>query len=76
MPDHVPLSLRASPNRDIVTFVGQFKNLAQREAWRQGITGTFWPTSFWNQCLRGDERLDQGIERTPAGDKPPPYSEN
>ena len=35
MPDHVHLLLGASAPCDIVTFVGQFKNLAQREAWRR-----------------------------------------
>ena len=43
MPDHVHLILGASPPTcDIVTFVGQVKNLAQREAWRRGIKGVFW----------------------------------
>ena len=69
MPDHVRLILGASPTCDIVTFVGQSKNLARREAWRRGIKGTFWQTSVWDDILRGDQR-------TPAGDKPPPYSEN
>ena len=55
MPEHVHLILGASPTGDIVTFVGQFKNLAQREAWRRGIEGTFWQTSFWDHCLRADE---------------------
>ena len=30
-PDHVQLMLGASPTFDIVTFVGQFQDLAQRE---------------------------------------------
>ena len=55
MPDYVHLVLGASPTCDIVTFVGQFKNLAQREASRRGIKGAFWQTSFWDPCLRGDE---------------------
>jgi REP element-mobilizing transposase RayT len=62
MPDHVHLILGASPSCDIVTFVGQFKNLAQREAWRLGVKGAFWPTSFWDHFLRGDERLEHAIE--------------
>ena len=66
MPDHVHL-ISASPTCDIVTFTGQFKNLAPREAWGCGIKGAFWPTSFWDDFLRGDQR-------TAAGDKPPPYS--
>ena len=45
-----------------MTFVGQFKNLAQRDAWRRGIKGAFWQTSFWDHCLRGDERLEPVVE--------------
>jgi hypothetical protein len=44
-----------------VTFV-QFKNLAQREAWRLGVKGVFWQTTFWDHFLRGDERLAHAIE--------------
>ena len=50
------------PPCDIVTFTGQFKNLAQREAWRLGVTGAFWQLSFWDHFLRGDERLELVIE--------------
>ena len=57
-PDHVHLMLGASPTCDIGTFVGHWKNLAQREAWRRGIKGTFWQTSFWDHCLPGDERFE------------------
>ena len=45
-----------------MTFVGQFKNLAQREAWRRDIKGTFWQTSFWDHVLRGDERVEPVVE--------------
>ena len=61
MPDHVHLILGASPTCDIAPFVGQFKNLAQREAPRRGIKGAFWQTSFWDHCLRGDERREQVV---------------
>jgi REP element-mobilizing transposase RayT len=61
MPDHVHLVLGASPNCDIVTFVGQFKNLVQREAWRLGVTGAFWQASFWDHFLRNDEQLEHVI---------------
>ena len=37
----------AAPTCDIVTVVGQVKHLAQGEAWRWGIEGAFWQTSFW-----------------------------
>ena len=62
MPDHVHLLLGASPSCDIVTFVGQVKNLAQREAWRLGGKGAFWQTSFWDHVLRGDEPLAHALE--------------
>ena len=62
MLDHVHLILGASPTCDIVTFVGQFKNLMQRDAWRRGIKGTFWQTSCWGHFLRGDERLEPVVE--------------
>ena len=58
MPDHVHLVLGASPTCDIVTFVGRFKNLAQREAWRLGVEDAFWQASFWGHFLRGDERIE------------------
>ena len=95
MPDHFQLILGASPTGDIVSFVGQVKNLAQREARRCGIKGMFWQRSVWDHVLRGDERLEEVVEYVvnnpcgrgsssggattgfqPAGDKPPPYSEN
>ena|SRR5713101_7692745 len=53
MPDHVHLILEALPNCDIVTFVGQFKNLAQREVWRLGVKGAFSRTSFWGPLSSG-----------------------
>ena len=34
MPDHVHLALSPSPSCDVVLFIGQFKNLTQRAAWR------------------------------------------
>ena len=61
IPDHVHLSLGASPPCDIVTFVGQFKHLAQRDAWRRGIKRAFGQTRFGAHSPRGDERLDQVV---------------
>ena len=47
MPDHVHLVV--GPSRcDIVTFVAQFKNLAQRAAWGLGVRGRIWQTSLWD----------------------------
>jgi hypothetical protein len=62
MPDHVHLVLGASPTCDIVTFVGRFKNLTQREAWRFGVEGAFWQTSFWDHFIRDDERIETVVE--------------
>jgi putative transposase len=58
MPDHVHLVLEASVTCDIVTFVGQFKNLAQRAAWRRGVQGAFWQTGFYDHFLRREEQLE------------------
>ena len=55
MPDHIHLLLEPSESCDIVTFVGQFKNLAQRAAWKLGVQGAFWQLSFWDHFLRFDE---------------------
>jgi REP element-mobilizing transposase RayT len=55
MPDHVHLLLEPSASCDIVTFVGQFKNLAQRAAWKLDVHGAFWQLSFWHHFLRSDE---------------------
>ena len=58
MPDHVHLVLGPSPACDIVTFVGRFKNLAQRAAWRLGVTGAFWQHGFWDHFLRREEQVE------------------
>lgn len=58
MPDHVHLVLGASETCDVVSFVGQFKNLAQWAAWRCGVVGRFWQESFWDHFLRSDERVE------------------
>ncbi len=57
MPDHVHLLIGPSPSCDIIDFVGQFKNLVQRLAWRHGIQGRIWQTSFWDHFLRVDEDI-------------------
>ena len=55
-------SLSGRQHCDIVTFEGQFDDLAQRDAWRQRIKGVFRQTSFGGHVLRGDERLDPVVE--------------
>ncbi len=61
MPDHVHLVVSPSPSCDIVQFVGAFKNLAQRAAWRLGVRGAFWQRSFWDHFVRSDEDLNAVI---------------
>ena len=58
MPAHVHLVLGPSPSCAITTFIGQFKNLAQRAAWREGIKGAFWQSSFWDHFLRQEESTE------------------
>ncbi|MCK6530349.1 transposase [Myxococcota bacterium] len=62
MPDHVHLVLGPSPTCDIVTFVGEFKNLAQRAAWLLGVSGAFWQAGFWDHFLRHEERLGTVVD--------------
>lgn len=57
MPDHVHLLLSASSSCDIITFIGQFKNLSLRASWKYGITGTFWQQGFYDHFVRKEERL-------------------
>ncbi|MBI4318570.1 MAG: transposase [Chloroflexi bacterium] len=62
MPDHVHIVLGPSESCDVVTFVGQFKNLAQRAAWRHGAVGSFWQKRFWDHFLRAEEQLERVVE--------------
>ncbi|MBM2827172.1 MAG: hypothetical protein HW403_1236 [Dehalococcoidia bacterium] len=58
MPDHVHLVIGPSPTCDIISFVGQFKNLAQRAAWSYSVRGAFWQKSFWDHFLREEEDIE------------------
>ena len=62
MPDHVHLVIEPSPGCDITTFIGQFKNLAQRAAWKHGVAGAFWQQSFWDHFLRAAEQVERVLE--------------
>lgn len=62
MPDHIHLVLGPSSNRDIITFIGQYKNLAQRAAWSAGVRGTIWQTSFWDHFLRAEEDIERVVQ--------------
>jgi len=61
MSDHVHLVVEPSPDCDIVTFVGQFKNLAQRAAWTLGVEGAFWQKGFFDHFLRREEQLERVV---------------
>jgi putative transposase len=62
MPDHVHLVLGPSVGCDIVTFVGQFKNLAQRAVWKLGLQGKLWQVGFYDHFLRLDEQIERVVE--------------
>jgi len=62
MPDHVHLVVSPSGTCDVVTFVGRFKNLVQRAAWKQGIVGAFWQASFWDHFVRADEQIERVVD--------------
>jgi REP element-mobilizing transposase RayT len=59
MPDHVHLLLEPSATCDIVTFVGEYKGLAQRAVWQEGASGPLWQRSFWDHFLRADEAVER-----------------
>ena len=62
MPDHVHLVFHSSETCDPSTFVGQFKNLAQRRAWAAGVVGVIWQRRFWDRVIRDDDALDRAIQ--------------
>lgn len=62
MPDHVHLVVEPSAGCDLITFVGQFKNLAQRAAWTHGVSGRFWQQSFWDRFLRAGDQLQTHVQ--------------
>lgn len=57
MPDHVHILMSPSRTCDVPTFVGQFKNLAQRRAWTLGVRGAFWQPSFHDRALRREDDI-------------------
>jgi putative transposase len=62
MPDHLHLLISPSEACDVITFVGQVKNLIQREAWRFGVQGTIWQKRFWDHFLRQEEDIESVVE--------------
>ena len=61
MPDHVHLVVSPSDGCDILAFVGQWKNLVQRELWRCGVGGTVWQPGFWDRFLRTKQAIHEAI---------------
>lgn len=62
MPDHVHVLLTPSPTHSVNAFIGQVKNLGQRNAWSLGVRGAFWQRSFWDHCLRDSECLEDQVD--------------
>jgi len=62
MPDHVHLVLSPSTDCDIITFVGQFKNLTLRRAWKMGFQGAFWQQGFWDHFGMRDGDLPRMLQ--------------
>lgn len=61
MPDHVHILMSPSRSCDVPTFVGQFKNLAQRRAWTLGVRGAFWQHSFHDRALRHEDDVATAV---------------
>jgi len=61
MPDHIHLVVSMPPAFEVLTFVGQFKNLTQRAVWQLGVAGAFWQKSFWDHAIRSDESLEETV---------------
>ncbi|HYS80355.1 MAG TPA: transposase [Anaeromyxobacteraceae bacterium] len=62
MPDHVHLVVGPSPRCDVIAFVGGFKGLVQRAAWRLGVRGRLWQTGFYDHFLRAEEQVERVVE--------------
>jgi REP element-mobilizing transposase RayT len=61
MPDHGHLVLTPSATCDIVSFVGQFKSLSLRAAWKLGVDGSFWQPRFWDHFARKEDEAKRVI---------------
>ena len=58
LPDRLHLLLSASHTCDVVRFVGEVKNHAQRAAWKLGVDGAIWQKSFADHALGWSESRD------------------
>ncbi len=62
LPDYLHLVISPSAECDTAAFVGQVKNLVQREAWKRGFPGLIWQESFFDHFLRSDEQVEAVME--------------
>ncbi len=62
MPDHAHIALAPAPGCDVVQFVGEYENLAQRELWRLGLEGRIWQAGFFDHVLRSDEAVADVVQ--------------
>jgi REP element-mobilizing transposase RayT len=62
MPDHVHAVVTPSRALDVVDYVAQTKNLAQRRAWDSGVRGLIWQPRFWDTYVRKTEEGDELYE--------------
>ena len=61
MPDHAHLVLSPSATCELTLFVGQWKNLVNRELWRLGVVGAVWQRGFWDRFLRRPEAVVEAV---------------
>ena len=47
--------------KDIVEFVGEYKGRTTRIAWKFGIKGKLWQTSFYDHFLRKEEDIEKVV---------------
>lgn len=51
------MMIAPSAKKDIVGFVGEYKGRTTKIAWRFGIKGKFWQTSFYDHFIRKEETV-------------------
>jgi putative transposase len=57
MPDHLHLIARPG-SVSLVQWVGNWKSIATRAAWKVGQRGTIWQPSFHDRALRGEAEFE------------------
>ena len=61
MPNHLHLVISPGVKKDIVKFVGEYKGRTTRTAWKFGIKGKLWQTSFYDHFLRKEEDIEKVV---------------